>query len=87
MRISVSDASEHLNEMLARAEQGEEVFLTKNGLPSFQIVLVSRTAMPPDQRRKLLEKLLNKKATWSSEFNTDAAHSQDFLYDEFGLPR
>jgi prevent-host-death family protein len=87
MRISVAEAAERLTELTNRADRGEQVVLTENGRSAFQLVPVARKPLPPEERKKLFDEIRSKAPTWSSPFDTDAARSQDFLYDEFGLPK
>ncbi len=82
MEISVTEAKAQLTDLVRRAEAGEEVVLTRHGQPAARLVPVSprvdRTA-----RRALLESLIGVAARGGD----DAARSQDWLYDEAGLPR
>jgi prevent-host-death family protein len=84
MLISVTDAKGQLTELVRRAEAGEEIVLTRHGQETVKLVaVVSRPT--PEARRQLLESVrasASKKATPGP----DAARSQDFLYDEDGLP-
>jgi prevent-host-death family protein len=84
MNISVSDAKAQLTNLVKKAEAGEEVVLTRHGKPVMRLVPVS-TLPSPEKRRALLEALraagAAKKGSWPS-----AARSQDFLYDDDGMP-
>jgi prevent-host-death family protein len=84
MEISVTDAKAQLTELVRRAEAGDEVVLTRHGHPAVRLVPVKR---PVDQasRRALLEEL--RAAAVNATPGPNAARSQDFLYDEDGLPR
>jgi prevent-host-death family protein len=82
MEIPVSDAKGRLTELVRRAETGEEVVLTRHGHPAARIV----PATPHSSRAEkeaLLDALLG---AGKSSFGPDAARSQDFLYDDHGLP-
>ena len=85
MRVSVTEAKGQLTELVRRAERGEEVILTRHGHPAARIVAVNPR---PDRqtRRALLEALRDAGAT-KATFGPSAARSQDFLYDEDGLPK
>lgn len=87
MRISVADAAGKFTELAKRAERGEEVILTQDGRPSLQLVPIARRPLPPEERRRVFDEIRKNGGKWSSDFDTDAARSQDFLYDEFGLPK
>jgi prevent-host-death family protein len=84
MEISVTDAKAQLTELVRRAEAGDEVVLTRHGHPAVRLVPVKR---PVDQasRRALLEEL--RAASVNATPGPSAARSQDFLYDEDGMPR
>ena len=84
MEISVTDAKGQLTELVRRAEQGEEVILTRHGHPAARIVAV-RSKPDDSKKRALLEALENAGATLE-DFGPSAARSQDFLYDDKGLP-
>lgn len=85
VKISVSEAKGQLTELVRRAEEGDEVILTRHGHPVVRLVglgaVVDRRA-----RRALLEAA---RAAGSAKATAgpDAARSQDFLYDEDGLPK
>ena len=85
MRVSVTQAKGQLTELVRRAEAGDEIILTRHGQPAVRLVpvkVVPRRAA----RRKLLEGARAsgmRKAT----AGPSAARSQDFLYDEDGLPK
>ena len=85
MEISVSDAKAQLTELVRRAEAGEEVVLTRHGHPAVRLVAVKKRRLSPEERRALLEEL--RAASVNATPGPSAARSQDFLYDEHGLPR
>ncbi len=80
MRIAVSEAKGQLLELVRRAEKGEEVILTRHGQAIARLV-----PMAPDaaERRAALEEARGAAAPIPG---IAAATSQDFLYDENGLP-
>jgi prevent-host-death family protein len=83
MRVSVSEAKGQLTELVRRAEAGDEVILTRHGHAAVRLVPVQ--AMPDAKaRRALLEEV--RAAAPKATKGPDAARSQDFLYDEDGLP-
>ena len=84
MEISVTDAKAQLTELVRRAEAGDEIVLTRHGHPAVRLVPV-RQRVDRAARRKLLEEL--RAAPVNATPGPSAARSQDFLYDEDGLPR
>jgi prevent-host-death family protein len=85
MQISVTDAKAQLTELVRRAENGDEVVLTRHGHAVVRLVPVK---VPSDRksRRALLEEL---RISGSAKATTgpSAARSQDFLYGDDGLPK
>ncbi|HEY1361061.1 MAG TPA: type II toxin-antitoxin system prevent-host-death family antitoxin [Xanthobacteraceae bacterium] len=83
--MSVTEAKRQLTDLVRRAEAGDEVILTRHGQAAVRLVPIK--AVPGRRaRRKLLEAACasgKAKAT----AGPSAARSQDFLYDEDGLPR
>jgi len=85
MRISVTDAKAQLTELVRRAEEGEDVVLTRHGQPAARLMAL-KPAMTPVQRGAILE-AISLAASAKIATGPSAARSQDFLYDEEGLPR
>jgi prevent-host-death family protein len=85
MQISVSEAKAQLTDLVRRAEAGDEVILTRHGQPTVRLVPIRK---PVDRaaRRKLIEEI-QASAAANATPGECAARSQDFLYDEYGLPR
>ena len=84
MKISVTEAKAQLTELVRRAEAGDEVILTRHGHPAVRLVPVG-TRLSPEARRAILESVRASAATKPSP-GPSAARSQDFLYDDEGLP-
>lgn len=84
MQVSVSDAKGQLTELVRRAEAGDEVILTRHGQAAVRLVPVKRLR-DGKTRRKLLE-AARRSGALKAMPGPDAAHSQDFLYEEDGLP-
>ena len=84
MEISVADAKAQLTELVRRAEAGDEIVLTRHGHPAVRLVPVKKP-VDRETRRALLEEL--RAASVNATPSPSAARSQDFLYDEDGLPR
>ncbi len=84
MQISVTDAKAQLTELVRRAEEGDEVILTRHGQPTVRLTPVKKPH-DPVARRKLLEEI-QKSAAANITPGPSAARSQDFLYGDDGLP-
>jgi prevent-host-death family protein len=85
MKISVTEAKGQLTDLVRRAEAGEEVVLTRHGQPAARIVPV--TARPDAAAKAARIDAIVAAAAGKALPGPDAAHSQDFLYDDAGLPR
>ena len=86
MRISVTEAKGQLTDLVRRAEAGDEIILTRHGQAAVRLVAVAQPGLDRKARKELLEAV---RASGSAKAlpGPDAAGSQDFLYDENGLPR
>jgi prevent-host-death family protein len=85
MQVSVTDAKAQLTDLVRRAEAGEDVVLTRHGHPAVRLVPV-KAKLDRVARRAILEEISASGAKHALP-GPDAAHSQDFLYDEYGLPK
>ena len=86
MEISISEAEGRLTELIRRAESGEAVILTRDGRPTVQISAV-RPKLTVEERRRLMSEFRAVIASKVDKRGPNAAGSQDFLYDEDGLPK
>ena len=84
MQISVTDAKAQLTDLVRRAEAGDDVVLTRRGQPAVRLVPV-KSVPSREARRKLLEEV-GRFGAANATPGPCAARSQDFLYDEDGLP-
>lgn len=84
MKISVSEAKAQLTDLVRRAEAGDEVILTRRGQEVARLVPIG-VAREAASRRSLMEKV-RASASRKAGAGPDAAHSQDFLYGDDGLP-
>lgn len=84
MQVSVTDAKEQLTDLVRRAEAGDEVVLTRHGRAAVRLVPVEKVHTA-ESRRAVMEAVLGS-ARGRGDDQTIAARSQDFLYDENGLP-
>ena len=84
MEVAISVAKARLTELVRQAEAGEEVVLTRRGQPVVRLAPL-RPVVEQGRRRALLDdvRALGRAAAADGP---DAAHSQDFLYDDDGLP-
>lgn len=84
MQISVTEAKGRLTDLVRRAEAGDEVILTRHGHPAVKLVPV-KAATDREKRSELIERIVASAAGKATP-GPCAARSQDFLYDEDGLP-
>lgn len=85
MQVSVTEAKAQLTELVRRAEAGDDVVLTRHGQAAVRIVPVM--PLPDPKARRALLDAVRRSAAAKVAAGPDAAHSQDFLYDEAGLPQ
>ncbi|MBK5960839.1 prevent-host-death protein [Rhodoplanes elegans] len=85
MQVSVTDAKGQLTDLVRRAESGEEVVLTRHGQPAVRLVPVKRK-IDRAARRAVME-AVRASGRAKATPGPSAARSQDFLYDEYGLPK
>ncbi len=85
MNVSVSEAKGQLTELVRRAQAGEDVVLTRHGVPVVRLAPFARQ-LSPSERRQIIEEA-KRLVPPEALIGPDAARSQDFLYDEDGLPR
>lgn len=84
MRISVSEAKAQLTELVRRAEAGDEVILTRHGQAAVRLVPI-KSEVDGKSRKALLE-AARASGRAKATVGPSAAHSQDFLYGDDGLP-
>ncbi len=82
--MSVSEAKGQLTDLVRRAEAGEEIVLTRHGQAVVRLAPM-RSAPVGAARRELLE-AVRSAATARAKAGPSAARSQDFLYNDDGLP-
>ena len=86
VRISVSEAKGQLTELVRRAEAGDEVISDPARSGRGPACRGQRERLNPAERRQLLESVRAEGPAKASP-GPSAARSQDFLYDEYGLPK
>lgn len=84
MKVSVTDAKGQLTELVRLAEAGDEVILTRHGRPVVSLTPIRR-ALTPEERGRIIDEV-RKAAIGMALPGESAARSQDFLYDDDGLP-
>ena len=88
MKVSIAEAEEKFDDLVRRAENGDEIVLTRDGKDVLRLVPVDQKLSVRERRHLALETLLaSGKAKGLPDDGPDAARSQDFLYDECGLPK
>jgi len=85
MQLAITEAKARLTDLVRRAEAGEEIVLTRHGHAVAR--LVAMQAKPSAGRRAKLIAALRAQATARATAGPRAARSQDFLYDDAGLPK
>jgi prevent-host-death family protein len=83
MQVSLTEAKAQLTDLARRAEAGEEIILTRHGQPAVKLVPIQRKRTA-EEKRALLDAL--REAGKHATPGPSAARSQDFLYDDDGLP-
>ena len=85
-RISVNEANGQITELVRRAaEAGEEILLTRSGHDVARIVTVA--PRPGRAERRAVMERVRLRGAARAQPGPSAARSQDFLYDEDGLPK
>ncbi|HXZ14911.1 MAG TPA: type II toxin-antitoxin system prevent-host-death family antitoxin [Roseiarcus sp.] len=86
MEIPNSEAKAHLADLVRRAEAGGDMVLTRRGLPVAKLAPIDQRPRSVEERRAFLQRL-RAEAMRKVTAGPDASRSQDFLYDEFGMPK
>jgi len=87
MLVSMSElggATGRIAALVKHAQAGDEVILTQQGQQIARLVPVAMT--PHVNHRRALMERVRASAAAKLRPGPDAAHSQDFLYDDDGLP-
>lgn len=85
MQLTVTDAKARLTDLVRRAEAGEEVILTRHGHAVARLVALQEKKSAPNRREIIAA--VRARAAAKTATGPVAARSQDFLYDNEGLPR
>ena len=86
MRISVSEAAGQLTDLVDIVRRGEDVILTDGEKPLARISPVGSFIANPEERERAIKEIVARARLKGPALGPDAARSQDFLYDEDGLP-
>ena len=84
MEISVSHAKAQLTELIRRAEAGEEIVLTRFGRGVVRLSPLTKRKTPAERGAVIAD--IQASAKLKAKPGPSAARSQDYLYDESGLP-
>ena len=85
MQLAIADAKTRLADLIRRAEAGEEIVLTRHGQAVARLVAIK--ARPNAKCRSEIIAEVRARAAAKISAGPDAAHAQDFLYDDDGLPQ
>jgi prevent-host-death family protein len=85
VQVRISDAKAQLTHLVHLAEAGEDIQLMRHGRIVARIVPVAARNSAA-VTRSILEEIISEARSNPSP-GPDAARSQDFLYDDEGLPR
>lgn len=86
MRVAVAEAEGQLIELVRRAEAGEEIILTREGQAAVRLTPIeSQPPTDPAERLRILQEI-SERGRAKATPGVSAARSQDFLYDDDGLP-
>jgi len=72
--------------LMEQLQEGGEVVLTQQGKKIARLLPIKQEALSAKEQRRALVERLQKSVASKAIPGPDAAHSQDFLYDENGLP-
>lgn len=87
MRVALAEAEGQLTDLVRRAEAGEEIILTREGQAAVRLTPIERPSPPTDPAERLrILKEISARGRAKATPGVSAARSQDFLYDNDGLP-
>jgi prevent-host-death family protein len=84
MEFTMAEAKARLAELVRLAEDGDEIVLTRHGHPVAR--LLAARQKPDRATKRALMEAISKRASLKAAPGASAARSQDYLYDERGLP-
>lgn len=87
MRVALAEAEGQLTELVRRAEAGEEIILTREGHAAVRLTPVPKApSFDPADRLRRLQEISDRGRAKAIPDGVSAERSQDFLYDDDGLP-
>jgi prevent-host-death family protein len=86
MNIAVSQAKARLTDLVRRAENGEEIVLTRHGQPAVRMVPAGDRPPADLAHRNAMIDAIIEQARGKATPGPCAARSQDFLYADDGIP-
>ena len=91
MHISLTEAKARLTDLVRRAEQGDDVVLTRHGRPAVRLTPVpSEERIEPQElrarRRAILDEIITLARARGPHGGPPAERAADFLYGDDGLP-
>ena len=84
MQLAITDAKARLTDLVRRAEAGEDIVLTRHGHAVARLVAMRPRALVKDRAAQIAA--IRARAAAKALSGPNASRSQDFLYDEDGLP-
>ena len=84
MQLAITEAKARLTDLVRRAEAGEDVVLTRHG--HAVVRLVAMQVKPSATDKSNLIAAIRARAALKAVPGPAAPRSQDFLYDDEGLP-
>ena len=88
MEVSLAEAKARFAELVRLAEQGDEIIVTRHGHPAARITAASsKPERDWDEVMRRVKEIQKRVRAIEHPEMADAAHSQDWLYDDYGLPR
>ena len=84
----MAEAKARFAELVRLAEDGDEIVLTRHGHPAAKLVPArTKTKRDWDEIERRVKEIQEAVKAKERPGLPDAAHSQDWLYDEHGLPK
>jgi prevent-host-death family protein len=88
MEVSIAEAKARFAELVRRAEDGDEVVVTRHGHPAAKLSAANPRIQPDwDEVRRRVKEIQTRVKAMEHPEMADAARSQDWLYDDYGVPR
>jgi prevent-host-death family protein len=85
MEFAITDAKARLTDLVRRAEAGEDVVLTRHGHAVVRLVAIRDTPSRTERAKTIAA--IRARAAAKALPGPSAARSQDFLFDDQGMPR